>query len=295
MPTPPAPADEYQVSHLGLVRGSFRFDLVEAMILAGTIPKDVKIRKKTGGDWQPAPPVGVAANSVSFADSSPLRQKSVTTTIGVVGGVALLLAAMLITVAISSTARLHKTSATTSSATPTPTPAVKRQTALPASVAVGTPKITTPPKNWYYSSSSSLPKTSPATSSINLPPPVKRAVAVSTPVAAPPSTTTFRDASGQTYRLSNYDYQRLQQMRRKLDSEETFVDQQKAKVDQYGRDIDNSRRSVNQYSQASVNQFNAKINSYNDQLKNIQGSIDRFNRKVDEFNAELRRVGTPIR
>jgi len=293
MSAPPPPADEYQVSHLGLVRGAFRFDLVEAMILAGVFPKDVKIRKKDGGEWRPAPSVGVAANSISFASSSPLRQSSVTTALGIFGSLGLLLAALFITVAISSLVTRNKVSLSASSSAPAP--AVVSQAAPPASLPVATPRSTASARPQSYSGSGSPLRTSPVTSGINLPSPAKRALAVSTPVAIQPPATTFRDASGQTYRVSNYDHQRLQQLRRNLDSEESFIEQQKSKLYQYGRDIDNARLSVNSYSQSSVNQFNAKIKGYNTQTDNVQASIDRFNRKVDEFNAELRRVGTPIR
>ena len=299
MPPPPAPPDEYQVSHLGLTRGPFRFDVVEAMILSGVFPKDVNIRPKGDGKWEPAPLVGRSAEGVSFAHLSPLRQGSVTTVIGILGAVGLLLAAFLAILAFTTIADRQKVAELAASATPTPTPAAKPtatpRKAVAASVPYRPPQASSQVglQPWYNSaSSSSSGKNASSTSAF---PPVRRAVAASAPVATSPSTTFYTDASGQTYRVSNYDYQRLQQMKQKLEAEETFLEQQKATVDDYGREIDSARRNVNRYSQSSVNRFNAKIKSYNDQLDNVQGSIDRFNRKVDEFNAELRRVGTPIR
>jgi hypothetical protein len=304
MPPPPLPADEYQVSHLGLVRGAFRFDLIEAMILAGFLPKGVDIRKKNSGSWEPTPPVGVAPGSVSFAASSPLRQKSVTATIGVFGAVGLLLAALLATMGITRFFELQKQSksiaATSASATPTPPPlrvaSTPATTASSASRAYSTP-ISLPASTPASFSSVYTPTNlrTPSSTSLNgsFPPSNKRAPASSTSHSA--NYSTYVDASGQTYRVSDYDYRRLQLMKAGIQADETFVEKQQADLEKMERDISVARQNVNRHSQASVNRFNTRIANYNNQLENAQASVDRFNRKVDEFNAELKRVGTPIR
>ncbi len=111
----------------------------------------------------------------------------------------------------------------------------------------------------------------------------------------PQSSSLYTDASGQTFRVSDYDYRRLQQMKVGLEAEEKLVEDQQASLKALEQDVARARNNVNRYSQSSVNKFNAKISNYNNRLENVETAIDRFNRKVDEFNAELRRVGTPIR
>ena len=52
MPSAP-PLLEYRVSHQGTIRGPFPLRFLEAMVLAGQFPGDVKVKPTAGGEWTP--------------------------------------------------------------------------------------------------------------------------------------------------------------------------------------------------------------------------------------------------
>lgn len=252
------------------------------MVLAGHFPRDVKVKQSTGGEWIPLSDELGEHSTSKLQKSCIPDSKTVLTWIfsmTAVGGVIALLGAIVMSAAVKK--QISKPTATLS-ATSTPAPIRAKPSPTPKTSA---------------SSSSSYAASAP----IVLPPAkpvVRTAVAASTPslpVATPPPSSLYTDARGQTYRVSNSDYRRLQQMKVGLESEEKLVEQQQASLDALDSEISAARRNVNRSSQTSVNRFNARIGDYNTQLENTQAAIDRFNRRVDEFNTELQRVGTPIR
>lgn len=283
----PPPLPEYRVSHLGAIRGPFPIQFLEAMVLAGQFPRDVKVMPCTGGEWTvltnligKSAPAAVHKCRVPNCKTLLSRILSVAMIVGVV---AFACALILSEAAKRENAKLKAN--WTAAATPVPTPRYS-----PPAQRSSLPKT---------SSSSSMPVSGsyPDATPISLPP-TRKAVAVdsSPPTSAPPvASAIYTDDSGQTYSVSNYDFKRLQQMKLKLTSDQSLIVRQQASLTALEKEIDRDRQLVNRYSQASIDSFNAKISNYNNQVKVADDAVDQFNRKVDEFNAELQRVGKPTR
>jgi hypothetical protein len=286
MPAPP-PLPEYRVSHQGTIRGPFPLLFLEAMVLAGHFPRDVKVMPSSGGAWTPlSAELGESPTAKPQGSKVP-DTKTVLTwifSLAAIAGVAAFIGAIVVSenVKKEETRRAARLAA---AATPAPTP---RYT--PPAIPSSTPAS-------YSSSSSSYLANKPITLPASTPE-VRRAIAAGTPSSptAPENSSSFHTgADGQTFRVSAAANSRLQQMQTKLDAEKALIEQQKQSLDKMEQDIERSRRSVNRSSQTSINRFNARISDYNNQAQNLDMAIDRFNRKIEEYNAELRRVGTPIR
>ena len=282
----PPPLPEYRVSHQGTIRGPFPLMFLEAMVLAGQFPRDVKVMPSTGGDWTP-----LAAELGESTATKPQvsRVPDTKTVLTWIFSVAVILGVFALVGAIVVSENVKKEEA-------------RRAARLAAATPVPTPRYTPParpsstPASYPSSSSSYL-----ANTPIALPastPEVRRAIAAGTPSlpTAPEESSSFHTgAGGQTFRVSAAADRRLQQMQTKIDAEKALIEQQKKSLDDLEQDIERSRQRVNRSSQASINRFNARISDYNSQTQNLDMAIYRFNRKIDEYNAELRRVGTPIR
>jgi hypothetical protein len=256
---------------------------LEAMVLAGQFPRDVKVMPSTGGEWTPlSAELGEPTDPKPQASKTPDTKTILTWifSLAAIAGVVAFVSAIVLSENIKKEEAQRKARL---AATSTPVP---------------TPRYTPPPRpsstpGSYTSSSSSYlantPITLPATT-----PEVRRAVAANTPVPAPNSGLVNNDAA-QTFRVSSYDDRRLGQMQAGLKAEEKLLEQQKASLDALSEEISRARRSLNTSSQVSIDRFNAKVSHYNNQSENLRIALDRFNRKADEYNAELERVGTPIR
>jgi hypothetical protein len=131
-----------------------------------------------------------------------------------------------------------------------------------------------------------------------------------TPIISPPPPRTFstpsspafgddsklyRDASGHTYRVSNFDYHRLLAMKSSLDAKNRLIDKSKEEMQPLQAQIERSRIYLDRTSQYAVDSFNRDVARSNAMNDDLQTTIDAFNREVRAFNAELERVGTPIR
>lgn len=110
-----------------------------------------------------------------------------------------------------------------------------------------------------------------------------------------PDTTLFKDAAGNTYRVSNYDYSRLVVLKSALTPKENRIETLQEQLEALGNKISQDRTYLDDTSQYQIDAFNKEVNRYNTQNNALKPLIDQFNREVDHFNAELERVGTLIR
>ena len=282
----PPPLPEYRVSYQGTTRGPFPLRFLEAMILAGQFPPDVKVMPTSGGAWTPlTAELGESATAAPQASRVP-DTKTVLTwifSVAAILGVVSLVGAIVVSenVKKEEARRAARLAAATPVSTPRYTPPAR-----PSSTPVA---ITSSSSSYLANTPIALPASTPE---------VRRAIAAGTPSlpTAPEESSSFRTgAGGQTFRVSAAADRRLQQMQTKIDAEKALIEQQKKSLDGLEQDIERSRQSVNRSSQASINRFNARISDYNSQSQNLDMAIDRFNRKIGEYNAEVRRVGTPIR
>jgi S1-C subfamily serine protease len=110
-----------------------------------------------------------------------------------------------------------------------------------------------------------------------------------------PSTHLYTDSNGNTYSVSDSDYERLHPQRKALDAENTKLNQMDAQYEAQARGIEIDRQYLDNTNPQAVDNFNAEVdrhNAFGDQIHQETGT---FNDEVDRFNAELKRVGTLVK
>jgi tetratricopeptide (TPR) repeat protein len=110
-----------------------------------------------------------------------------------------------------------------------------------------------------------------------------------------PSNHLYTDSAGNTYSVSESDYQRLYPQKLALDAENKKLDQLNAASDAEARRIQQERQTLDNTNAQAVDAFNAEVDKHNSLLLEIKQETDTFNDVVDKFNAELKRVGTLIK
>ena len=150
--------------------------------------------------------------------------------------------------------------------------------------------------------SSSTRYSSSASSSTYIPPTSRPSSANSVPAtystpraAATPADVMYKDSAGNTFRVSNSDYQRLSKVRLGISQEEAAISAIQTKIDAYGEDLDREKSYLDHTSQSAIDTYNAKVDKLNEANARLKIRLRTFNASVDDFNADLARVGTPIR
>ena len=105
----------------------------------------------------------------------------------------------------------------------------------------------------------------------------------------------YKDSAGNTFRVSNSDYQRLSKVRLGISQEEAAISAIQTKIDAYGEDLDREKSYLDHTSQSAIDTYNAKVDKLNEANARLKIRLRTFNASVDDFNADLARVGTPIR
>lgn len=293
---PPPPLPEYRVSHQGTIRGPFPLDFIEAMVLAGQFPHDIKVMRSNAGEWTPlSSELGESAVPKSQKPRVP-DSKTVLAWIFSIGVISAVLALLVSLIALDSVRKSKNRSssklATASTSVPSVAPLPRISTPAP------TPSKT-PAMPWKLAGSSRRGAAStPTATPISFPVvsrPMVANITTPKPVVAPSRSTIYTDASGQTYSVSDHDYSLLEYKKSQIDTLRSSIDIRQKSLDELSDEISRERNRVDRRSQASVDAFNAKVSYFNGESKSIEASIKRFNSRVGEFNAELKRVGTPIR
>jgi tetratricopeptide (TPR) repeat protein len=110
-----------------------------------------------------------------------------------------------------------------------------------------------------------------------------------------PANHLYTDSTGQTYSVSESDYQRLYPQELALQAESKKLDQLNAASDAEARQIEQDRNGIDNSNPQAVDSFNSEVSRHNVALDQIKQETVIFNDEVDHFNAELRRVGTPVK
>jgi flagellum-specific peptidoglycan hydrolase FlgJ len=110
-----------------------------------------------------------------------------------------------------------------------------------------------------------------------------------------PSNHLYTDSAGNTYSVSESDYQRLYPQKVALDAENKKLDQLDAESKAQALRIEKDRQNVDNTDPQAVSAFNVEVDSHNSFLEKIKQETAAFNDAVDKFNAELKRVGTLIK
>jgi len=304
---------QYLVHFQGETQGPFDRSFIEAMVMAGVYPADVKLQvvgerkvepfdqrrecdKQTpdSNRGDPAPPlqrkpqIGECSTDQSGGSAPALPPKPFSTEAKFAVGVTIAgaLALFLIFVEVSSSTSKSSSSLTppyrSSDSTPRPStssfpqskPPAQQKPAIAETIYTPSP----PPPSYAPSVSTRSPSFGSSSSS-----------------PAAEGSQIYRDASGRTYRVPNSAYYRLLTMKTAIESKKQILDSEEAHLDSLSTQVDRERIYLNRNSQYSVDTFNRKVNQVNSLNDRLQNLVDDFNRDVNAFNAELERVGTPIR
>ena len=110
-----------------------------------------------------------------------------------------------------------------------------------------------------------------------------------------PSPHLYKDSTGNTYSVSESDYQRLNLRKVAIDAEGKLIDQREAEFEADARRIEQDRQYLDNTDPQAVDNFNAEVDKHNSIKAKIEQETGVFNDAVDKFNAELRRVGVLIK
>lgn len=262
----------YVVSHNGEVKGPFDLDMIEAFILSGHYPKDVRICPEGTDDWKSHAPATATPTSAPL-HTAPRSTNKPPRTLPKwpfwVGGLIVLWI-----IGTSSRGTRDTASASRSSAyLPTATP--YRAYAPAASSSAPRPSYSTPVASSGFD-------------------PFK-AGAEPLDSAALPSDVLYKGANGRTYRVPHSAYLRLSRQRAAIDAEEAAITAIQAKQRGLSDRLETERSFLDRTDEFEVDAFNDQINDLNTARIQLKRRIDAFNTSVDAFNAELERVGTPER
>ena len=157
-------------------------------------------------------------------------------------------------------------------------------------------KTTTAKASTSSSSNRTYTPNQPTAPSKPTPKPRKRTTYKTPRATLPPvDTRVYRDAHGNTYRVSNSDYLRLQSMKLSLSGKELGLSSEKSRLNTLAIDVDLSRTRLDRTSQYEIDEFNQKVRDVNAMSRRVQSLVNDYNRDVNSFNRELERVGTLIR
>ena len=104
----------------------------------------------------------------------------------------------------------------------------------------------------------------------------------------------YRDASGRTYRVSNFDYTRLSGMKSALDIKSRALGPAKSAISSADAELESKRRYLDSTNKYAVDSFNRLVDHRNQMHDQLKAKLADYNLDVDTFNAELERVGTLI-
>jgi hypothetical protein len=274
-------ANQYLVHHQGEIQGPFEVDFIEAMIMSGVYPSSVIVENAVTSQkshfssileaqQRTLPPAAHARPTPQRESSQRPRGKArakngseAMTAFYVIAAIVGCVVICWIVTIVSPTSSKKTTTAkasTSSSSNRTYTPN------QPTAPSKPTPK---PRKRTTY-------KTPRAT----LP---------------PVDTRVYRDAHGNTYRVSNSDYLRLSSMKTALTMKGNRVESAKIRLSSLASEVDRDRRTLDRTSQYQVDAFNRKVGRVNAMNDSVQSLVNDYNRDVNSFNRELERVGTLIR
>jgi S1-C subfamily serine protease len=110
-----------------------------------------------------------------------------------------------------------------------------------------------------------------------------------------PASHLYTDSAGNTYSVSESDYQRLYPQKVALDAENKKLDQLDAESKAQAQRIEQDRQNLDNTDPQAINSFNAEVDRHNSFLDQIKQETATFNDAVDRFNTELKRVGTLIK
>ena len=274
-------ANQYLVHHQGEIQGPFEVDFIEAMIMSGVYPSSVIVENAVTSQkshfssileaqQRTLPPAAHARPTPQRESSQRPRGKArakngseAMTAFYVIAAIVGCVVICWIVTIVSPTSSKKTTTAkasTSSSSNRTYTP---KQPTAPSKP---TPK---PRKRSTYPTSRATP---PAVDS-----------------------RVYRDAHGNTYRVSNSDYLRLQSMKLSLSGKELGLSSEKSRLNTLAIDVDLSRTRLDRTSQYEIDEFNQKVRDVNAMSRRVQSLVNDYNRDVNSFNRELERVGTLIR
>jgi len=110
-----------------------------------------------------------------------------------------------------------------------------------------------------------------------------------------PANHLYTDSAGNTFSVSESDYQRLYPQSLALDAETKKLNQLNGQVEAESQRIQQDRQNLDNTDAQAVANFNAEVDNHNAFLAQVKQETEIFNAAVDRFNAELKRVGTLIK
>jgi len=283
MALPTSRPKQYLVHHQGDTQGPFEVSFIEAMIMSGVYPPSVIVentvtsKKSQFSRLQEAegrilPPVSAARPTPSPQNTeAKSREKSSYQVIKFFYVFAAIVVCVLV---VSIVSTLNSTSSSKTA---------KKSTSPSSSRSYSSTQPTAPTK----------PKPKPRKRTTE---PYKRTTYSKPRAAVPPADTkVYRDANGNTYRVSDSDHFRLSSMKSSLSMKASTVDYKKIQLRSLTLEVDSARYSLDNTSQYQVDAFNRKVNQVNAMNNSVQSVVDDYNRDVNSFNRELERLGTLIR
>jgi hypothetical protein len=294
MAAPLPPNSTYYVLNKGTVQGPYELPFIEALVLAGQLPRDVNLSKDGKIAWErldvltlpPLPPNRGAAlpPGILLNDPPPIRGSvAPPATPRPSGGVkvpgCLITFAILVGIgAISSWLKQ-----------PSYQPPAYQPTAEPAAAQTQDPTVQQSTLVQPAADASTSPQAVPATTAFGDP-------VVQPTVQTPPPVTTYQmtGANGKLYRIPHSEYQILEPRKQQLDTTSTQIEKYRAYVDSLSTKVDADRASLDNTDATAVSAFNDEVDSYNAAHARLGTAIDSYNQSVDSYNADLDRYGTPV-
>jgi hypothetical protein len=277
-------SETYFVHHAGEVHGPFEVSFIEAMVMAGVYARNVFVQELNSEAVMPlagvlpggAMPPPLPGGRRSTNNSSAAATAWICSILG--SGLLMLIICLVIQSRwgkdSTKTSSPYSSSSSSSSSPYSSYPYTSTSTPPPVTLPAYTPpKLTLPP----------LPAGTydrPSAPPLSVPEPVVD------------NTKVYRDASGRSYRVSSYDYGRLQGMKSQLDVKQRAIDISEANVRLLEIELDAARAALDNTSQYQIDSFNRKVDRFNALNEELKSEVSTYNQSVRAFNSELSRVGT---
>lgn len=325
-PSPPPPG--YLVHQQGGTSGPFDLGFIEAMVLAGVYAAGVRIQKEGESRIFPISDIFKAPAALQFAPAAPNVPQSTRSvpdggmptpvrrsgpqapraTVALAWSVSIVGIGFFIWIALDisqhSARPASSPSATASTSTGSYSPS-STYTAPPASSPRSTyttptpPPLYIPPLTPVYTPPAPVytpPVTStPPSYTSSYSPGTSSSTRLRPSTTQDSSSTLYRDAQGNTYRVPNSAYYGLLLQKGEIERESIELDQLESQIDRLANQLDLEKITLDRTSRYALSRYNAKVDQLNQLNSEAKLKVLSHNRKVNAFNTELARVGTLVR
>ncbi|WP_156345683.1 hypothetical protein [Verrucomicrobium spinosum] len=110
-----------------------------------------------------------------------------------------------------------------------------------------------------------------------------------------PGEDVYTDATGRSYRLSREDYNRLYQVKMRLNTMERTIEEKAKKLKATQDEVDLKKKSLSPSDTAAVDAYNQLVALTKKLDAELESELRVFEVEAPAFNKELERVGRPIR